>query len=182
MFIEYGFVKRKMERQFLLGLCPQIEFEWREHRYGIFADSNFFYVQKAKKREVIAADSYDYIELSKHTSFDELYQQGVICDIPIIEIWNEFEFVNFDDELLLNYELMDNVRIISRNIYGQIWDIVDDSESVQYGVLPEGDNHITFDNSKYIYCKAEDLEYDDREEIIDLIRESYLNFLQRISE
>ena len=182
MFIEYGFVKRKMERQFLLGLCPQIEFEWREHRYGIFADSNFFYVQKAKKREVIDADSHDYIELSKHTSFDELYQQGVICDIPIKEIWNEFEFVNIDDELLLDYELMDNVRIISRNIYGQIWDIVADSEPVQYGVLQEGEDHISFDRSKYIYCKAEDLVYDEREETIETIRENYENYLQRISK
>lgn len=182
MFIDFEFLKRKMEREFLIGVCPQIEFDWKEKRYGIFADTSFFYLQEAKKKKDIDLNLYDYIELSKHTSFDAVYQQGLICDIPIKEIWNEFEFVNYEDELLLDYELMDNVRIISRNIYGQIWDIIADTEPVQYGVLPEGEDHITFDHSKYIYCKAEDLEYDEREETISPIRENYDYFLQRISE
>ena len=42
------FLKRKIEREFLIGVYPEFEFNWEEKRYCINADLDKFYIHFIK--------------------------------------------------------------------------------------------------------------------------------------
>lgn len=59
MKVSYVFLKRKIEREFLIGVYPEFEFNWEEKRYCINADLDKFYIHFIKPITLIV---FEYIE------------------------------------------------------------------------------------------------------------------------
>ena len=205
MKLSYDFFKRKIEREFIIGVYPEYIFDWNDKRYCINADLAKFYINYVKptsdkvKEEDMLADFYpiwkemakddpyimcDYIKIGEFDTFDELYSDGFIeNNRHIKDIWNNLEFILIDDEFLYDYETGNSVFIKDKGIYGVVKKIESINDQIIYWIDSGNYNRDgKGDESKWISCGAEQLEYDERPETIKSIKESYAAYLDRISK
>ncbi len=200
MKIQYDFFKRKIELKFMLGVYPEYKFHWKGKRYCIRADLEKYYTDTIEpsahlmKEEDMVADFYpawdeiayfmgDYIQIGEFSSIDELFKKGCIENTRIEDAWNDFDFIELDEDYAYYYETYDGVFVKDKGIYGVVERIEDKKGKVVFWVLPEEnfDDGITVDENKLIPCDADRLEYDVRPDTIKAVKESYADYLYRLS-
>ena len=202
MKISYDFFKRKIERKFTIGVYPEYSFIWNDKRYCIYADLDKFYIDyiiptsdqvKEKDmlddfypiwKEMVKEDPYimgESIQIGEFISFDDLYFNGIIDDNRLKDIWNDLDFITIDDDFIYYFEMCDNVFIKDKGIYGVVKKIENINEKIIFWIGSSEKNYLEEDKSEWISCRAEQLEYDERPETIKRIKESYADYLDRIS-
>ena len=194
MRISYDYLKRKFDRDFLIGVHPLYFFNWNDKRYCIHADTEkcyLYYIEPhVVKREdcvdeeaylLLSVDPYLFygkIELSDFPSFEELVTNGCIEDQRIRDIWDALDFIDLDYEFPFYYEPHDSVLIKKSSEYGVVKEVEEKDGKVFYMVDISGKPF--YEDVELIPCEADDLEYDERPETIKHIKDGYANYLGRM--
>lgn len=186
--ITFEFFARKFNRQFRCGTYPEYQFISNNKRFCIRADLEKVYFdflkpdEKASRHLFDPYVIYEYITLKEFPSLEDFYENASIDDGKRIkETWNHLDFIIVEPDYEYYFETQDWVLIKERKIYGTVKRIEIENRVPVFWVVPHNVSWLGSDKSEWIPCKTEDLEYDERPETIEEIKEAYACYLERLS-
>jgi hypothetical protein len=179
--ITYARFKKVFEYKFLLGVYPELDFEFNEKKYCINADLEKIYLTLKVPKPLTYTTIYEYKPLFSKSNLDELVNTASIDDQLLIDIWDDIVFQDYEDDYVHEFAYRDMVYIKSKNAYGSIFREIESNNGVNYQVCLSQEPPAFWKDKDMIICEENDLEYDYRDETIKKSRESYADYLYRIS-
>ena len=188
--IEFSHFYRIFNREIQIGVYPWVDFFWGDKRYMLKADlekvcllsiheweTRLIEVEPEEKE--FCYPSHSKNELITCDTLAELVDKEVLDKRSLKSVWKELVFVPLTHEFDYRFGLNDWVYVKSIQKYGVVRKIPDDyPEGLFYGVALEGTDWL---KGPFYKVEEGDLEYDERPESIDEMRQSYQNYLYRLS-
>jgi len=188
--IEFAHFCRIFNRDIQIGVYPEVDFFWKGERYTLRADLEKVYLLRKHEWETrlieIEPEEKEFCfpshlesKLIACDTLAELLDKEVFDKRPLKSVWEELEFIPFDDSFDYRFGFNDWVYVKSIKKYGVVRKRPKDyPEGLFYGVAIEGTDWL---KGPYYKVEEDDLEYDERPESIDELRQSYQNYLYRLS-
>ena len=188
--IEFDHFFRIFNRAIQIGIYPEEDFFWEGERYSLRADLKSIELVKKQEWESRFIEVEPEIQeyclpcfsekmLITCDTFAELLDKEVLKKRSLKDVWEELEFIPIDDYFDHRFSFNDWVYIKSIKKFGivrQLPEVYPDG--LFYGVAIEGTDWL---EGPFYKAHEDDLEYDERPETIEELRESYQDYLYRIS-
>ncbi len=187
--IAYDFFKTVFNRNIQKGSYPWVEFHYNEQRYVLYSDLERCHL--AWQQSYFERSIYDYREfviekddteiIFSSDSLEELVTVAEINGKKMISMWDELRFCFIADDYKYIFCENERVHIKSIDKYGRVLE----TPRVVGGIRYYGIEVVVKESGKksreIVEICENDMEYDERPEIIQELRDAYQCYIDRLT-